>query len=76
MARSPCPDCGSKQLFQAAKAISAGGGYAPNYLPGLGSFWMAGRFEVVVCSDCGLTRFYAERDSLVQLTDSAKWQRI
>jgi hypothetical protein len=56
--------------------IASGGGHAPNYLPGLGSFWSAAKFTVLVCKDCGLTRFFASRDALGKLAESSKWRRI
>jgi predicted nucleic-acid-binding Zn-ribbon protein len=72
---SPCPNCGGGNLFRSRKPVSAGGGYAPNYLPGLGRFFAAGRFQLVVCRDCGLTRFFAQRDATERLGDSARWER-
>ena len=69
-----CPHCGRTNLFRSA--ASSGGGHAPNYLPGLGSFFRSARFEVIVCQDCGLTRFFAERDAMRKITDSKKWQRV
>ena len=71
-----CTNCGGGNLYQTRRPVSAGGGYAPNYLPGLGKFVRAGRFHLVVCRDCGLTHFFAERDALAQLTDSSKWERV
>jgi hypothetical protein len=56
--------------------VSAGGGYAPNYLPGLGRFWRAEKFNVVVCEDCGLTRFFASTDACARLASSTKWKRV
>ena len=76
MAKSPCPDCGSKQIFIAVKPVGAGGGYAPYYLPGLGTFWHPANFEIVLCGDCGLTRFYATPDALSKLPSSDKWRRL
>jgi len=73
---SPCPNCSSKNLYRSRKPVSAGGGYAPNYLPGLGSLLMSGRFQVIVCRDCGLTRFFAQREATAKLADSGRWQRI
>jgi hypothetical protein len=29
----------------------------------------------VVCRDCGLTRFFANKDATERLADSAKWER-
>jgi hypothetical protein len=76
MAISACPNCGGKQLYQTSKDVSAGGGYAPNYLPGLGTFWGAERFNIVLCSDCGLTRFFASAEARAKLSSSTKWQRV
>jgi len=72
---SPCPNCGGANLYRSRKPVSAGGGYAPNYLPGLGSLLLSGRFSMIVCRDCGLTRFFARRDARDRLADSSKWER-
>ena len=76
MARtSTCPECGHNNLYSSTE-VSAGGGHAPNYLPGLGSFWSAAKFTLVVCKDCGLSRFFASRDALGKLSESTKWHRV
>ena len=72
---SPCPNCNGGNLFAAVKEGSAGGGYAPNYLPGLGGFFSAEKFRVVACSDCGLTRFFASKTARERLRESDKWKR-
>ncbi len=69
-----CRHCGSKSLY--AAEVSAGGGYAPNYLPGLGTFWGAAKFTVVVCKECGETRFFAPAEALDKLEEGRKWQRL
>ena len=71
-----CPNCDGKRLFISSRPVSAGGGYAPNYLPGLGRFWRAEKFNVVVCEDCGLTRFFASTDACARLASSTKWTRV
>ncbi len=73
--RATCPECGSRDQYQPLKEIGAGGGHAPNFLPGLGKWYEAARFEVVVCADCGLTRFYAAREGREKLRKSGKWRR-
>ena len=70
-----CPNCGGNQLYQ-TDPVSAGGGHAPNYLPGLGSFFAAEKFVLVLCRDCGLTRFFARPEALAKLNESAKWRRV
>lgn len=72
---SPCPNCNGNQLFQ-SDPISAGGGHAPNYLPGLGGFLSVEKFVLVLCRDCGLTRFFARPEALPKLGESKKWRRV
>lgn len=71
-----CPNCQSRNLFKPKMAIGKGAGDAPNYLPGLGKWYRAARFEVVVCRDCGLTRFFAEEEARQKLDDSNRWERV
>ena len=70
-----CPNCGGGNLF-CSQEVSAGGGYAPNYLPGLGGFFGAEKFAVVVCRDCGLTRFFARPQARSKLPEAKQWKRI
>jgi DNA-directed RNA polymerase subunit RPC12/RpoP len=70
----PCPDCGSRTLYR-GPATSSGGGHAPDYLPGLGTSWFrSARLVLVVCRDCGLTRFYAQPEARRKLGASGKWK--
>jgi predicted nucleic-acid-binding Zn-ribbon protein len=69
-----CTDCGSENLrFTVTKS---GGPYGPLFLPGLGSFLTPAQFRVVLCSDCGLTRFFAEPSALAKLNKSRAWRRV
>ena len=72
---SPCPDCGSRTLYR-GPATSSGGGHAPNYLPGLGRFLVSARFVLVVCRDCGLTRFFAQPEARAKLKESVRWKPV
>jgi hypothetical protein len=72
---SPCPHCGGKTLFK-SRAIGAGGGHAPNYLPDLGRLFSAAKFHLIVCRDCWLTRFFAQREALEELPESTRWERV
>jgi len=71
----PCPNCGSGELFR-SRPVSAGGGHAPNYLPGLGTWYRAEKFDVVVCQACGLTRFFASEEARQRLSGAEKWSRV
>ncbi len=75
-----CPNCGSRALYRSPE-VSAGGGYAPNYLPGLargfaGLFRTSEKFVLVVCADCGLTRFFARAEARALVGDSKQWTRV
>ncbi len=69
-----CCNCGQQSLFQ-ADAVAAGG-QGPNYLPGLGKFLAPAKFTVIVCENCGLTRFFTHPAALKKLNTSAKWKRL
>jgi predicted nucleic-acid-binding Zn-ribbon protein len=73
--KSSCPECGNSNLYKSDE-ISAGGNYAPNYLPGLGYFFSSAKFTLIVCKDCGLTRFFATPDALGKLPESNKWRKV
>ncbi|MCC7012760.1 MAG: hypothetical protein IT454_09385 [Planctomycetes bacterium] len=72
---APCPNCGGSNLYR-SQLLRAGGGYAPNYLPDLGSFWAVARFKLVVCRDCGLTRWFAQPPALEKLDTSDHWEPV
>ncbi|MDH4132514.1 MAG: hypothetical protein OEV95_11990 [Gemmatimonadota bacterium] len=72
---SPCPNCRGTNLFRSPE-VSAGGGHAPNFLPGLGGFLTTEKFTLVVCEDCGLTRWFARKQATVKLSTSPKWTRV
>ena len=72
----PCPNCQSRNLYKTKTGVASGGGHAPNYLPGLGKWYRAGRLDVVVCRDCGLTRFFADEEDRARLDDSNRWERV
>jgi hypothetical protein len=46
------------------------------FLPGLGSFLTPAQFRIVLCGDCGLTRFFAEPSALAKLLKSRAWRLI
>ncbi|HEU5210154.1 MAG TPA: hypothetical protein VFU06_12240 [Longimicrobiales bacterium] len=76
MAGVACMNCGSNEMFRSVKPVSAGGGHAPNYLPGLGGWAMSEKFHVIICGHCGLTQLYARPEALDKLPTSSKWERL
>lgn len=73
--RKPCPHCSGTNLYLNKKGIS-GGGYAANYLPGLGGLMTCAKLYPVICGDCGLVRFFADQDARAKLPTSDKWMKI
>ncbi|HSE26630.1 MAG TPA: hypothetical protein VLA95_00265 [Gemmatimonadales bacterium] len=73
--RATCPECGSRDQYQTLKPVSAGG-HDPSFLPDLGKWYESAKFELVVCADCGLTRYYAAREGREKLGRSTKWRRV
>lgn len=77
MNNATCPECYGTELF-AAETLS-GGLHGPMLLPHLSTGFLKTNFppfNVVVCTDCGLIRFYAEADARQRLRANPKWKRI
>ena len=74
---APCPNCGDGPLFVKEK-VAAGGSHGPNLLPGLGRLRgiLPGRFRVVVCGGCGLTRLFADGEACATVAESGSWRRL
>lgn len=69
-----CPECGAESLYQTT--IPSGGGHGPLLLPQLGGFFRFANFDVLVCGDCGLTRFFADDQARAKLPRASRWARI
>ncbi len=71
-----CPNCGGRTLYVSPE-IRSGGGHAPDYLPGLNpGIFKSAKFTLVVCRDCGLTRWFASAQALEKLGEAEKWQLV
>jgi predicted nucleic-acid-binding Zn-ribbon protein len=68
-----CPECESHSLY-ITKVTSAGHSIA--LLPGLGGFLRIAKFDLIVCANCGLTRFYAEASAREKLSQSPRWRPL
>jgi predicted nucleic-acid-binding Zn-ribbon protein len=66
-----CTNCGSDELYATEAPTPAGGLFGPNLLPNLPT----GRFMVVVCGECGLTRLFARRID-VQALWARGWVKV
>lgn len=69
-----CPECGSSNLHSSSP-IAAVGGYGPDLLPGLGKLFSSASFIAVLCADCGLTRYYATKETIGRLGQTGKWRK-
>lgn len=74
MLPNKCANCSSPTLYTAD--TSAVGGYGPDLLPKLGSFWAGVKFHVVVCRHCGLTQLFAEESATEKLETASNWRRV
>jgi hypothetical protein len=59
---APCPNCTSDDLRTTTADASNNVGL--DLLPGAHGIFNRSTFEVVVCCNCGLTRFFASRQRL------------
>jgi predicted nucleic-acid-binding Zn-ribbon protein len=69
-----CPECGRQNTY--STITNSGGGAGQICLPGLGSFFRMAKFEIVVCADCGLTRFYTDAKARAKLASAKAWRRL
>jgi predicted nucleic-acid-binding Zn-ribbon protein len=51
-----CRNCGSDEIF--SQEVDSRGGYGPDLLPKLSSFFSSAKFHIQVCGDCGLVEWY------------------
>ena len=69
-----CNQCGKESLYETDEVQARGEGI--NLLPSRGGFWAGAGMRVVVCSNCGLTQFYADGKARSRLATSDKWRKI
>jgi hypothetical protein len=71
----PCPTCGSNDIYR-SEPVSAGGGHAPNLLPGLGRWYASATLYLVICRGCGMMRMFASPDALERIGDRDEWSPV
>ena len=71
---APCSNCGGDDLrTTTTKAVGA---YGPDLLPGASGWFREAEFQVVVCCNCGLTRFFVSGEAIDKVAKSALWDRL
>jgi hypothetical protein len=68
-----CGECGATDIR--TTTVSAGGGHAPDLLPGAHSFWRSGQLEIYICVACGHLQFFVARKYLPKVMESEKFKR-
>jgi predicted nucleic-acid-binding Zn-ribbon protein len=71
---SVCPHCSGTELYK--RRLGSGGGHGPYLLAGLGRLMHFAEFDVVVCANCGLTRFFAEPEARQNLRSNTHWKHV
>ena len=72
MKPSPCPNCGNDDIYLNKTGIRGNG--MLNYLPGLGVM-RAAKLYPAICEDCGLVRFFIDKDARSKLKQSEEWEK-
>lgn len=68
-----CSECGGSEIYQAV--ISAGGGHAPDMLPGAHPWWRGGKMEVYVCGKCGHYQYFVPTEYLANIKQMKKFKK-
>ena len=67
-----CNECGATDIR--TTTVSAGGGHAPDLLPGTHSWWTSGKLEVYVCCSCGYFQYFVPEELLDEVAASEKFE--
>jgi hypothetical protein len=70
---APCSNCGGSDLR--STTTNAVGSFGPDLLPGASGWVIPATFDVVVCCNCGLVRFFAPPAAIEKVAKSASWER-
>jgi hypothetical protein len=67
-----CNECGGTNIR--TTTVPAGGGYAPDLLPGTHPWWKSGKLEVFVCATCGHFQFFVPSNVLASVIESDEFK--
>lgn len=70
-----CPECRGTDLYSRG-GVATNGGYGPDLLPGTSGVFSTGKMRAVVCTDCGLIRFYASAETLKKIGKESGWNPV
>jgi hypothetical protein len=69
-----CNECGGTDIR--TTTVSAGGGYAPDLLPGTHAWWKSVQLEVYVCCSCGYFQYFVPEEALEEVAQSDKFESL
>jgi hypothetical protein len=69
-----CNECGASDIR--TTTVSAGGGHAPDLLPGTHPWWKSGRLDVYICCACGHFQYFVPDEALPEVMQSEKFTRV
>lgn len=63
-----CSECGGSKIR--TTKVAAGGGYAPDLLPGSHPWWREAELEIYVCCTCGHFQYFVPTSALESVIES------
>ena len=69
-----CGECNGTDIRMTV--VPAGGGHAPDLLPGAHPWWRSGKLEVYICATCGNFQYFVPADLLPEVVESEKFERL
>ena len=69
-----CSECGSSDIRMTT--VFAGGGYAPDLLPGAHPWWKSAKLEIYVCCTCGYFQYFVPESGLAAVRESKKFEPV
>lgn len=69
-----CGECGGTKIRMTT--VGAGGGYAPDLLPGTHPWWKGAKLEVYVCATCGHFQYFVPEAALQALVESDSFRDV
>jgi hypothetical protein len=66
-----CSECGGTRIRMTT--VPAGGGYAPDLLPGTHPWWRSGKLEIYICASCGRFQQFVPDDALQGVVASSEF---
>jgi len=72
---NPCPECGSEKVYRYKKSLKPHGGDGYSLIPGTG--WLTpALWTPIVCTSCGLVRFFVTETTGQLIEESKHWVRV